>query len=445
MKLEIVPEEAMDVRRIYDWADAERGSRWIVKALNDDGRTLRGAKFTHGNVAGILSREIYTGTYYDRTADDDGVVPEIEDAIAVSCPVIIEREQYERVAAKRAERNPRQTAPHVAAGTTMLVGLASCGMPDCSSGLTIRTGKSGQYAHYTCNDRVNRGGGCQCPTIRREQLDTIVLQALETKLLAPDRLRTLLSGILDLSDERRKAREEELARARAEHTRLRTAISRLLILVEEGTVGPRDPDFAERMATNRMALAATTSRIDVLEAQLAQGTRRIDEHNEFHNPGIPGVLRGKIIADTEPQLIQDLARHGFSIEAAHKGPGSVDAGIEFLKNYDIYVHPRCQHAITELTLYSYVTDRQTGVITNKLSGTNNHVIDALRYAIEPVRNGGYGELCAMTSGDRREFHAALDRYVDLNRRLPFGHSYGEPIIDMSVGFGVARDPFGFPW
>ena len=78
MKLEIVPEEQALVRQIFDWADQGRGGRWIVRTLNERGDTLRGARFSNSNLSGILARELYTGVYRDRTADDDGVVPEIE-------------------------------------------------------------------------------------------------------------------------------------------------------------------------------------------------------------------------------------------------------------------------------------------------------------------------------------------------------------------------------
>ena len=90
--------------------------------------------------------------------------------------------------------------------------------------------------HYTCNARVNGGSRCQCPSVRREELDEIVLPAIEDQLLARDRLRALLAGLLQLSDERRAEHEEELGRARAEQTRAKTAINQRLVLVEEGTI-----------------------------------------------------------------------------------------------------------------------------------------------------------------------------------------------------------------
>ncbi len=94
-----------------------------------------------------------------------------------------------------------------------------------------------------------------------------------------------------------------------------------------------------------------------------------------------------IIADSaRPETIAYLQRHGYPrITKARKGPGSVEEGIEFLKSYDIVVHPRCRHTMDELTLYSYKTDRRTGQVIPVLEDTHNHVIDALRYAVERVR------------------------------------------------------------
>ena len=275
MKLRIVPAEASVVGEIFDWADMGHGGRWIVATLNGRGTTLRGAKFSNSNLSGILGRTAYTGTYYDKTADDAGNAPDPEDWIAVPCPTIIDKDRFERVQALRASRNPRKTAPHISAGTTLLMGIARCGMPGCTCGMTVRSGKGGQYHYYVCDARVNRGKTCDGPSIRRELLEGAVLDAVERQLLAPERLQTLLADVINLSDEKRTLREAELVHARAEQTRLRTAIDRLLILVEEGVMGPRDPEFARRMGDNRAALAASSSRIDTLETQLARGSRKI--------------------------------------------------------------------------------------------------------------------------------------------------------------------------
>ncbi|WP_211363979.1 recombinase family protein [Sphingobium limneticum] len=304
MKLRIVPAEAAVVDQIFNWADMGRGGRWIVSELNRRGTTLRGAKFSNGNLSGILRRVTYTGIYYDKTVDDDGNVPDPEDWIAVVCPAIIDQPRFDRVNALRASRNPRRTAPHIVAGTTMLTGIAKCGTAGCACAMTIRTGKGGRYSYYVCANRVNKGQSCPTPSMRREVLDDLVLDTVEKQLLAPERLQSLLADVLDLSDQKRVQREQELSHAKAEQTRLRTGIERLLILVETGQMGPRDPIFAKRMEENRSALAAATTRIDALETQLAQGSRKITPATISRF----GDLLSARLRDEDPTLRKDYLR-----------------------------------------------------------------------------------------------------------------------------------------
>lgn len=102
---------------------------------------------------------------------------------------------------------------------------------------------------------------------------------------------------------------------------------------------------------------------------------------------IPGAEKWPIVADSSrPETISHMQRNGFpKIHAAIKGAGSVEDGIEFLKSFDIVVHPRCKHTIDELRLYSYKTDPLTNQVLPLLEDKDNHVIDALRYACEGAR------------------------------------------------------------
>lgn len=103
--------------------------------------------------------------------------------------------------------------------------------------------------------------------------------------------------------------------------------------------------------------------------------------------GVPDAEKWPITADSaRPETISFMQKHGFpKIRAAIKGPKSLEEGVEFLKSYDIIVHPRCKHLIDELTLYSYKLDPLTGAILPILQDKDNHVIDALRYACEGAR------------------------------------------------------------
>lgn len=102
---------------------------------------------------------------------------------------------------------------------------------------------------------------------------------------------------------------------------------------------------------------------------------------------IPDAEKWYITADTSrPETISYLRNHGFPrIAAAVKGARSLEEGVEFLKGYDLVIHPRCQHLIDELTLYSYKVDSLTGTVTPILADKDNHLIDALRYAVEGAR------------------------------------------------------------
>lgn len=102
---------------------------------------------------------------------------------------------------------------------------------------------------------------------------------------------------------------------------------------------------------------------------------------------VPEAEKWPITADSaRPETISYMQKHGFpKIHAAVKGAKSLEEGVEFLKSYDIIVHPRCKHLIDELTLYSYKTDPLTGAVLPILQDKNNHVIDSLRYACEGAR------------------------------------------------------------
>lgn len=102
---------------------------------------------------------------------------------------------------------------------------------------------------------------------------------------------------------------------------------------------------------------------------------------------VPESDKWFITADSaRPETISYMRKHGYPrINSAIKGAKSLEEGVEFLKSFDIVVHPRCTHTIDELTMYSYKTDPLTGVVMPLLADKDNHVIDALRYACEGAR------------------------------------------------------------
>lgn len=103
--------------------------------------------------------------------------------------------------------------------------------------------------------------------------------------------------------------------------------------------------------------------------------------------GVPDARKWFITADSaRPETISYMKKHGYpKINAAIKGKRSVEEGVEFLKSFEIVVHPRCVHVIDELTLYSYEVDPLTGLVLPILADKHNHMIDAIRYGLEGAR------------------------------------------------------------
>jgi len=102
---------------------------------------------------------------------------------------------------------------------------------------------------------------------------------------------------------------------------------------------------------------------------------------------VPESEKWPIIADSaRPETISHMQKKGFpKIMPAIKGAKSIEDGIEWLKTFEIIVHPRCENVIRELTNYAYKIDKLTGDILPVLEDKDNHTIDAVRYACEGAR------------------------------------------------------------
>jgi phage terminase large subunit len=109
--------------------------------------------------------------------------------------------------------------------------------------------------------------------------------------------------------------------------------------------------------------------------------------NPYKWTGIPEILKWPMVCDSaNPQAISYLKRRGFDrVRPSIKGPSSIEDGLSFLKSYDIVVHSRCEHVISELSEFSYKIDKRTEEILPVLEEDKNHTIDSLRYAVEPLR------------------------------------------------------------
>lgn len=98
-----------------------------------------------------------------------------------------------------------------------------------------------------------------------------------------------------------------------------------------------------------------------------------------------------VVCDSaEPKSIADLRRYGVSALPARKGPDSLMHGVQWLRAQEIVVDPRCRNLIRELTLYQWQRDRE-GNTLRQPRDRDNHLIDALRYALEGEMEARYAQ------------------------------------------------------
>lgn len=102
-----------------------------------------------------------------------------------------------------------------------------------------------------------------------------------------------------------------------------------------------------------------------------------------------GYAKEKIRADcAEPKSIDRLYTLGLShIRRARKGKDSVISGIDFIRDFHIIVHPKCVNFITEISNYTWAEDSKTGRRLNVPADEFNHLMDAMRYALEDLSGG----------------------------------------------------------
>ena len=103
-----------------------------------------------------------------------------------------------------------------------------------------------------------------------------------------------------------------------------------------------------------------------------------------------GYGKERITGDSaEPKSIDELKGYGLRIKAAKKGPDSVRAGIQWLQDFKFVIHPRCVNFVTEISNYTWDTDK----FGNKLNipiDDFNHLMDAMRYGCEKyIRTKGW--------------------------------------------------------
>ena len=134
----------------------------------------------------------------------------------------------------------------------------------------------------------------------------------------------------------------------------------------------------------------------IVDSLYDRENRTIYVFNEFYKSGCQlsdiakaiedmNLKKTKIYVDSaEPRSIQYFKQEGIRTEPCIKGKDSVKAGLMFLQDSLIIVHPSCKNFITELENFSYIKSKITGEYTEDTTHEWSHAIDACRYAYSDI-------------------------------------------------------------
>lgn len=129
----------------------------------------------------------------------------------------------------------------------------------------------------------------------------------------------------------------------------------------------------------------------LIRVHLDKKRKKIYVFDEHYQAGMSDnelvrVLRQKIgrqyvtCDSAEPKTIDFLAGEGINAIGAVKGSDSINRGIRWLQGYEIIVHVKCQNFKNEIEQYHWIEDKNGNAMA-RACDDNNHLIDALRYAL----------------------------------------------------------------
>lgn len=253
-KIEPDPMQAETVRLMFRLArigseDGPMGSRQIADHLNAHGiRTQTGGRWGVGAVHQVLTRETYVGRHrFNVSGKRKGEKKSEDEIVEMAVEPIISEEEFAEVQAVMRSRSPQLRAPRFVSAGTLLGGVCFCA--DCGGAMTLRTsGKGEQYRYYTCCTAARQGkSGCRGRTIPMNELDEVVVSHLEERLLAPDRLEELLSGLLKRREEHTERLRGRIAELRKQAADAEGKLTRLYEAIENGLADLDDPNLKGRI------------------------------------------------------------------------------------------------------------------------------------------------------------------------------------------------------
>ena len=272
--LEIDPDVAPIVKRMYDMAEAGNGTLEIIRTLNNEGiASPRGKLWARTSVHNILTNEAYTGTLvWGINAKDNADPVRVEKAF----PAIITRAQLQRVGKHLSSRAPKFSHPRRVGSSYLLSGLAKC--KTCNTPLIGRFAQSGKYSYYVCQSTIKLGrDACNTPTLNAHRFEELVVAKIRSNILTEGNIRDLVKVVAEEMDGVTREQRKRLETIEDELEEVKRKLGRIWHFIE--TSDAVMTDASDRIREHRERQERLEYFAEQARAVLAQRRKVLDDVN----------------------------------------------------------------------------------------------------------------------------------------------------------------------
>ena len=244
--LEIDPDTAPVVKRIFDMAESATGMTEITRTLNGEGiASATGKLWSKNGVHFILRNEVYTGTLLWGTT---GKVKSDPVRIEKAFPAVVSKAQFNRVKRLMRSRAPKRNHPRRVGSSYLLSGLVRC--KSCNRALSGQDAKSGQFAYYVCQSIMKRGkDACATPRLNARRFEEMVVERIRENVLTESNITELVKIVDEEMDGVAAEQRQKLETIEAELDEVKRKLGRVWHLVENTDLDMADA--SERIREHR--------------------------------------------------------------------------------------------------------------------------------------------------------------------------------------------------
>jgi len=338
-KLEIEPEKARIVKRIFGEMIIGKGLTEIVKDLNREGISgPKGKGWSKTTIHRILTNPVYTGVLvWGRSSSRNFEPIRVENA----WPAIIDKDTFEKAQTMLRSRAFINAHPQRSASHYLLSGLAKCG--HCGKALVGQDAKSGKFNYYVCGTLLKKGSGaCKSHYLNSRKFEKIVIDKIKEHILTEENLRELVRLVNEEMDVAFTESRDQLDSILKEIAEVNRKLDRLYDAIETGKVtlddlSPRIKEHKEqkvKLESQKWELEWQLKARKVELADLETVTRYVNELRDLLNESSIAERKSFIRSFVKEVVVTgDKAELKYTIPLSNEGPMEESLGVPHIVRY----------------------------------------------------------------------------------------------------------------